>query len=306
VRVRGKPRIPRHIYELQQSPSNDNRLHQRHVVKHRQRDRRLTMLERRIKRAQQESRRSFDQAYLEQTGAIRRRTRDDIRAANRRIGKKYDRKWDRLLEAHRAEISEHERRERSWIGRQKNRLESFSSIDLRGLVRGVQRKRVLGDVFAVFTRPGAGIELLKRRLHREAVCLQREKAIEEARARAQCLEDEAVRLGDHRGRYLRERASLLRDQRRVWERIRRLRGRQRAARIAAFRSCRDIDHVQAQTATDDHAHMAEAFRRSASAPADAAQPPDDERERRIEETRQRLEQERTQRERRPRKPRRKR
>lgn len=307
-RIKGTPRVPRHIYELQNTPVNDNAIHAANKAHHKQRDRRLTQLTRSIERKQTADRRALDQAYLDGVRAIRMQTQDAIAAANVCIMDQYDERWTRLAHEHDAEIKGYQMRERTWLGRRKNQMVSLSSIDLRSMVRGEKRGRALSDIFSVMTKEGAGLELLKRRLHEQSKELDRLERGEQDLARSNCLIDESCRLSGHRRAYLRSRTDLLGEQERQRDRLDRLWARQRKARVASFTMNRR--HAQAQQPGMDpgldEAQAKEAFNRSAQQPHENPTTAEDARQRQIEEARDRLKESREQRQRRPRRPRRKR
>jgi len=242
VRVKGKPRIPRHIYELRQQAVNDNRLCERADSIHKRRDHRLTKLARGVERSQTEDRRSLDAAYIERAKEIKMSAVDAIEKENVRIHGEYDRKWEALMRDHEAEIRQHQAREQTWIGRKRNAIKSLGSIDFQSLMKSHERRRVLSDVFSVFTKTGAGLEILKRKLEKQAADLARRQRREEGVAKARIISVRSKRLSKSRVRYMQDRAAMLDRQQEQCARLERLWTMQRKARVSAFTKIRN--HVQ--------------------------------------------------------------
>ena len=234
VRIKGAPRVPRHIYELQNTPVNDNIIHERSMVFHKRRDRRLTKLTQSIELSQTKERKAQDRVYLNSVLDIHRNTRDAIALENTRIHSEFDQQWAQQAVEHDAEIMLHQKQERTWLGRKKNSLSSLKSIDFRSLIKGHEKKRVLSDVFGVLSKPGASLELLKRKLEKEADQLRRLERRARELATAKQLTIEADALAKNRRHYLDDRASMLSEHRQQRSKLKALWARQRKARVSDF------------------------------------------------------------------------
>ena len=234
VQVKGTPRIPRHIYELQNTPSNDNTIHEQNKAYHKQRDRRLAKLTQGIEQSQTKERKALDRVYLDGVLDIHHNTREAIALENTRIHAEFDRKWAQQSAEHDAEIKHHQKQERTWLGRKKNSFSSLASIDFRSLVKGDDQRQVLTDVFSVFAKPGASLELLKRKLEKEADLLRRLERRARELARAKQIKTESNALAKNRRRYLDDRASMLGEHRQQRSKLKALWAKQRKARVSDF------------------------------------------------------------------------
>lgn len=234
VKVKGKPRIPRHIFELQSTPVNDNTIHEQNKAYHKQRDRRLTKLTQGIKQSQAKDRKTLDRVYLDGVQDIHRNTRKAIALGNTRIHTDFDRKWAQQSAEHDAELKHHQKQERTWLGRKKNSLSSLASIDFRSLIKGDGKEQVLTDVFSVFTKPGASLELLKRKLTKEAVELKGLENRARALSKAKQLKIESNAMAKNRRQYLDKRAVLFGEHRQQKSKLKALWAKQRKARVSDF------------------------------------------------------------------------
>jgi len=280
VRIKGTPRVPRHIYELQNKPINDNTVHEQNKAFHKQRDRRLTKLTQGIKQFQTSERKGLDRVYLDGVLDIHISTREAIALENTRIHADFDRKWTQQAAEHYAEIKHHQKQERTWLGRKKNAAVSLGSIDFRSLIKGDGKKRVLTDVFSVITKPGASLELLKRKLEKEAGQLRRLERRAQELARAKLLNIESDALAKNRRRYLDDRASLIGEHRQQRFKLKALWAKQRKARVSDFtknrlperdaRNAHDLDGVKEvfnHTAPPSHPPLREETGSGSKAPS---------------------------------------
>jgi hypothetical protein len=174
------------------------------------------------------------------------------------------------------------------------------------MIKGDSKHRVLSDVFAVFSKDGAGLEQLKRRLQDESKELYQLQRREQELARSNNLIEESTLLSEHRRQYLGNREHMLGEQEQQRTRLDTLWSKQRKARVASF--TKNNKRVQTQQSLPDSmdAETTEEFNQSAQPPTQTATTAEDERQRLIDEARERLKESREQRKRRPRRPRRKR
>jgi|GEM_PF-2852291 len=246
VRVKGKPRVPRHIYELQQAAKNDNTLQPKKVDAIKRQDRRLTKLTRGIHQDDTEKLKTVDAAHSGRVKAIHDQEAVDFAKENRRIFKEFDKRWQRLFEEKDAQRWLHEKQEASWIGRQKNALKALASIDYRSLIQRGTGRKLLSNVFDVYTQPGARRVRLEEALAAKASELSREnRAAEDAARKVYKLTLDAS-LQINRVRYFAERQDLMQRQQKRLERLTQLWAEQRKRRQSALLTSQSQSLTQEQ------------------------------------------------------------
>lgn len=311
VRVKGTPRVPRHIYELQQAAQNDNTLRPTKVDAIKRQDRRLTKLTRAIHEKDTDQRKAMDAAYFERVKQIRAQEAADYAAENRRVFAEFDKRWQKLFEEEDAQRWLYEKQEQTWIGRQKNALKALASIDFRELIGRGSRGKALSSVFEVYTRPGARRASLEKALAAKAAELSRENKAAEDVAHENYKLTLAATLQINRAKYFVERRDLLASQNKRLARLKRLWAEQRTRRQSTLLDSRH-QHLalRREQKVDQNQPLPEVFKAAAAKPSVANQTDaGDERQRQIEaeieQMKQKREQrKRTRRERKPRKPRR--
>lgn len=204
--VRGKKEVPRHLFE--QHRSNDNRPDQaeRHR-KLRDKDRAIGRQQRRMRERQAKAWAALMKNTKDRNAAIRVQQRTDTFHAKQAVRDRYNAThWVQLHHEQKAELRAFDRDEKSFLGRMKNRVKT---VDIRSLIGGGDRGKVIGEAFNTLSSTGARRQwLLTQHDKQKSKLLARQRA--EERAAAKPIRERAQELlCQARGMFAAERSALV-------------------------------------------------------------------------------------------------
>ncbi len=208
--VRAKKDIPRHIYEQQQSRSNDNtpKYHQL-ISSQKAEDQKAGKQYRKMVNLHQEQWSKLSRHHQGRIGKIKSETK-------RAVGKEVDRvrggfrpQWEALYHDQQKAIKDHQRREGSKIGRMGN---AIKSIRFKDLFKSDQRKQVLTEAFGVISNGDQRLNALKAKLDKQSKALANEQSKAEKQASLPYRQKQQQQIKQAKQQYITDRAELIQSQ----------------------------------------------------------------------------------------------
>ena len=205
--VRGKPDMPRHLYEQAQRASNDNTADTKKVIEQqRTKDREVGKKNLATKQRHAQEWAGLENDHKKRVNDIRSEISTAIGKAKDGIRSDYRPQWMELHHEQQAELRAHEIREDTRMGRVSN---AVRSIKFRALMQSDERKSAISEAFKAFSDEDLRLAGLKRNLETRSNALSNEQSEEEDRAAAEHKADQVEQLKANQQRYTTDRAGLV-------------------------------------------------------------------------------------------------
>jgi|TARA_B100000614_G_scaffold207349_1_gene189811 hypothetical protein len=204
--VRGVRSQARHLYEAeQQMPANDN-MAQNVRDTERRRDAAVGKRMREMRQRHKQEWARLEQNHKQRIEAIHGETAKAIGRKVSEVRQGFRSRWAELHHQHEAKLQAFQQDEKSFLGRIKNR---FKAVDLKRLVTGRDKSRVITETFGVVANKGERIKAVKRKQCDAERKLTLEQKREERSAAQKERKRGERRLTDNQRRLEAERSQLI-------------------------------------------------------------------------------------------------
>jgi len=161
--TRGSKDRPRHILESEQEVANDNPptlAQQRVFDQQRSKDTALARKVRESLSKHLEKLGKLARSYGSQKSELKARSAIEMAQARQEMRKRFRPDWEKLVQDHRKEFVEFEKRENTVLGRLSNAVQA---IDFGAILSGGERRKAISDAFSALSSSGERLQGLKRR-----------------------------------------------------------------------------------------------------------------------------------------------